>query len=71
MKKKTEEEMRLAEIVKVTRSVIRLKHSIEADREINDTLPDLVNEFEIGLQSGQLLELPDGWAEEISDEILN
>lgn len=61
MIKKTPIEMERAKIIKVTRSLIRLKHSLAADEELNNVLPDRVAEFDIALQSGQLVGLPDGW----------
>lgn len=58
MPKKTKVELEKDKIAKVTRAMIRLKHSIKADEEINEVLFDRLAEFEKGLQSGVLLELP-------------
>lgn len=58
--------MERARILKVSRSLIRLKHSLRADEELNDVLPDRLMEFDKALQDGQLLSLPDGWEEEIN-----
>lgn len=68
MIKKTPIEMERHRMLKVTRALIRLKHSLAADVELNEVLPDRLTEFDIALQQGQLLGLPDGWAEEVIDE---
>lgn len=57
MYKKSEIEMERQRISKVTRSLIRLKHSIQADEEINNLLPDTLQEFDKALQSGELKQL--------------
>jgi hypothetical protein len=62
MLKKTETEMERAKIIKVTRQLIRLKHSLAADEELNDVLPDRLAEFDNALQSGELKQV---------DELLN
>lgn len=54
MKKKTPAEMERAKIAKATRSLIRLKHSLAADEEINAVLPDTLEEFEAALARGEL-----------------
>lgn len=69
MYKKSEEELNKALIAKAHRSITRLKYSLQADREINDTLPDLLLEYDKSLSQGQLLALPEGWAEEAFDEV--
>lgn len=66
MIRKSPIEMERARILKVSRSLIRLKHSLRADEELNDVLPDRLLEFDKALQAGQLLSLPDGWEEEIN-----
>lgn len=63
--KKSEAELERSAIVKATRTLIRLKHSLAADREINDVLPERIEQFDIALQSGELLTLP------VSTEINN
>jgi hypothetical protein len=68
MIKKSDIEMERHRILKVSRALIRLKHSLAADLEINEVLPDKLAEFDIALQQGQLLSLPEGWAEEVFDE---
>ena len=54
MKKKTREEMKRANVAKTTRTLIRLKHSLAADEEINAVLPDTLDEFDAALASGEL-----------------
>lgn len=52
--RKTEEELRKAELIKLARTVIRAKHSVAADRELNDVLPDLEDAFDAQIQAGVL-----------------
>lgn len=47
-------EMEQYRVTKITRALIRLKHSLAADIEINDVLPATLLEFEKGLQNGEL-----------------
>ena len=54
MQKKSDIEMERARVIKISRALIRLKHSLLADEEINNTLPDTVLEFDAALQSGEL-----------------
>jgi hypothetical protein len=58
MYKKSEAELQRALITKATRTIVRLKHSLAADREINDVLPERLDEFDAALQRGELLTLP-------------
>ena len=58
MLKKSQTEMERAKAIKITRTLIRLKHSLAADEEINEVLPDRLLQFDAALQSGELLELP-------------
>ena len=58
MIKKSEIEMERARTIKITRALVRLKHSLAADEEINELLPDRLIEFDKAVQSGQLLSLP-------------
>ena len=44
-------------IAKATRTLLRLKHSLAADEEINRILPDRLEAFDTALQRGELLEL--------------
>ncbi len=57
MKKKSEIEMERHRTLKITRSLIRLKHSLRADEELNEVLPETLSEFDRSLQSGELLRL--------------
>lgn len=54
MRKKTPAEMRRAATAKTTRTLIRLKHSLAADEEINAVLPDTLDELEDALQRGEV-----------------
>lgn len=60
MQKKSEIEMERLKIIKVTRALTRLKYSLQADKELNDVLPDRLIDFDKALQDGELLGLPDG-----------
>jgi hypothetical protein len=55
--KRTPEQMRLAALTKAARAAIRTKHSIAADYELNDFLPDAVERYESAQNEGRLLEL--------------
>lgn len=57
MKKKTDIEMERARVAKITRAAIRLKHSLRADEELNNVLPDTLADFDAALQSGELKRL--------------
>jgi cell division protein FtsB len=48
--KKTDAELQKALLVKVLRSQIRLKHTIEAERELNEVLPKAEKDFDKKLQ---------------------
>jgi hypothetical protein len=52
--------MERAKITKASRSLIRLKHSLAADEEINAILPDTLEEFDEALARGELRELKAG-----------
>jgi len=54
MSKKTDVEMERMALAKIARTALRLKHSLAADREINDTLPDTLNEFDARTILGDL-----------------
>lgn len=60
MRKKTPAEMEKAKIAKASRSLIRLKHSLKADEEINAVLPDTLEEFDTALARGELRSLKAG-----------
>lgn len=57
MRKKTPAEMERAKVAKTARTIIRLKHSLEADEEINAVLPDTLEEFDEALARGELKQL--------------
>ena len=57
MRKKTPAEMRRAKIAKTARTLVRLKHSLAADEELNTMLPDTLAEFDEALARGELKEL--------------
>lgn len=65
MRKKTEVEMERWKIMKSYRTLIRLKHSLNADVELNDVLPDRLSEFDTALQNGELKTITDGLKNEI------
>ncbi len=52
-KTKDNVEMELAAVVKMVRTSIRTKHSIEADREINAVLPEVEKDFWAHVQRGK------------------
>lgn len=49
-----------ANLLKRVRSEVRLKHSLAADDELREVLPRLIDEFNLALQNGQVLELQPG-----------
>jgi len=51
--------MQRAKIQKTARTLIRLKHSLAADEEINAVLPDTLSSFDAALARGEMLELTD------------
>lgn len=63
MQRKTDIEMARLRTTKITRSLLRLKHSLAADAEINEVLPDTLDKFDAALQSGQLLQMNAGLAD--------
>lgn len=50
-------------ITKSVRTIIRLKHSLAADEELNAILPDTLAEFDAAVSSGKLLTLKADLAE--------
>lgn len=68
MKKKSPEEMERAKVAKATRGLIRLKHSLAADEEINAVLPDTLEEFDAALQRGELRGLVAGLGDVIGSD---
>jgi len=67
MRKRTEAEMERAKIIKAGRTLIRLKHSLAADKEINDLLPDAVADFNNALANGELKQLTTGLSDAIGE----
>ena len=57
MNKKSPSELEEYKITKTLRTVIRLKHSLAADEEINDLIPDTVHSFREALTRGELLQI--------------
>lgn len=57
MKKKKPAEMQRLKITKTARTLIRLKHSLAADEEINAVLPATLQEFDAAVGRGNLLPL--------------
>lgn len=47
-------ELRKAALLKALRAAIRLKHTLAADAELNDRLPDAEAAFDAALQRGEL-----------------
>ena len=60
MRKKSPAEMERAKVTKTARTLIRLKHSLAADEELNDVLPATLEEFDEALARGELRELKAG-----------
>lgn len=57
LRRKSEPEMERARVIKVQRTLIRLKHSLAADEELNEILPDTLSEFDKALAAGKLKEI--------------
>ena len=53
-RKKTPIEQAKVDALKMGRSIIRLKHSIAADQELNDKLPLLEKAFDDAVAGGEL-----------------
>ena len=49
--------MELEGIEKAVRSNIRLKHSLEADREVNEKIPEVLRRAEVAIRKGKAFEL--------------
>ncbi len=52
--RKTEEQLRKAAIIKVARAALTVRYRVALDRELNDVLPDLEDEFDRRVQAGEL-----------------
>lgn len=57
MNKKTDIERERLKTAKAVRTAIRLKHSMNADDEINEKLPDVLVAFDSAIASGKRFEL--------------
>jgi len=57
MPKKSPIEFEREKTAKILRTLIRLKHSLAADEEINNVLPDTLAEFDSATQAGELKSL--------------
>lgn len=55
-------EVRKAQMLKAYRAAIRLKHSLAADAEIAETLPEIEAQIDDALTTGERLELSIGQA---------
>lgn len=55
MNKKSPVEMERAKVIEVTRAVLRLKHRLAYLDDVNEILPDRLEEFDKGIQRGELL----------------
>jgi hypothetical protein len=55
LRRKTEIEMRRAALAKTARSLVRLKHSLAADEELNEILPETLAEFDGAVARGELV----------------
>jgi hypothetical protein len=67
--RRTPEEIEFAARIKVARSLVRLRHSLEADRELNGLLADITEDHQHELQSGGLKRLPDGYLSGIIKDV--
>lgn len=65
MRKKSPAELEKAKITKATRTLIRLKHSLDADEQINNILPGTLAEFDEALARGELKKLRSSLMDEI------
>ena len=57
MQHKDDIELRRAALLKAARSAIRLKHSLAADAELNEVLPELESRFMQYVQRGEVPEV--------------
>jgi len=67
--RKTPEEMAFAARIKTVRTLVRMKHSIEADYELNALLADMTDEHHHELQTGGLKELGAGTLDGVIKEV--
>lgn len=67
MRRKSEIEMKRAAVAKTARALVRLKHSLAADREINDLLPDTLDGFDEAVARGELIGDPEAVIRDVLD----
>jgi len=67
MKKRTPLEMKRHKITKTARTLVRLKHSLAADEELNTLLPATLEEFDAAVASGELKALTKSIDDAIGD----
>jgi hypothetical protein len=60
VRRTTEIERQKAAVMKAARAAIRLKHSLAADAEIAETLPDLEESINLALAEGKPFEIEPG-----------
>lgn len=57
MQKKTDIELARLERIDIIRTMTRLKYKLLANRELNETLPGSLAEFDAAIQSGELKQI--------------
>jgi len=67
--RKLPSELRKAALVKALRAAIRLKHTLAADAELNDVLPDAEEAFDAAIHRGVLPDKIDLHA--LANEVVN
>lgn len=67
-KRKTPAEMQRHKVTKATRALVRLKHSLAADEELNSVLPDTLEAFDEALARGELKQVVAGLGDVIGDD---
>jgi hypothetical protein len=67
--RKTPEEMAFAARIKTARTLVRLKHSLEADMELNNLLADMTEGHNLELHSGGLKILQPGTLEKVIEDV--
>ena len=60
MGKLSDVDMARHKITKAARTIIRLKHSLAADVELNDVLPETIAEFDAAVARGELRDIAVG-----------
>jgi hypothetical protein len=60
MGKLSDVDMARHKITKTARTIIRLKHSLAADVELNDVLPETIAEFDAAVARGELRDITVG-----------